>query len=484
MVNGINNSREQQKPYSRPVVNSQLSREARNIRVRFGKIALVLLLAGIALPFLNVFYDWNHVVGTISSFLIRLSLIAGIIWIFVPVLYVRSDIFRTWWREVKTKAAAHNLPQLAKSWVIPAGLLAVILVLVQFTSVLYDRSADLTQRLAAAEEQIQLIEGKLGGTEKLGCSEQKSINKVMQSVVRIVGGESEGSGFAIQTGGMVLTNFHVIEFEPNPKVVLPDNTFSTAKVVMADKNADLAIIEIDKELPIIAWGNPQELNPAEALFAIGYPLGGQLTGEASVSRGSLSGKRRSKDVGIEYIQTDITLNHGLSGGPMINICGEIVGVNTAGLAGLGLAISSDSVKQKWLEMSAAEDPLRDVQTIRFAPDESPLEAVRAFYNYLKARQLEKAFDLLSDNFKEGHGIDYWKQGYETLLDTTVVKIEEDGERENRINVKLTTKDFVDGEIVYKYFEGYWDVRDVEGRWLLWDPEIKEVEDPDYWWWID
>jgi hypothetical protein len=391
-------------------------------------------------------------------------------------------MFRSWWREARIRTAAHNLPKLAKSWIIPTGLLIIILVLVQFTSTLYDRSLDLTKRLALAGGQIHRIEGKLGGTEKLGCSEQESINKVKQSVVRIVGGESEGSGFAIQAGGMVLTNFHVIEFEPNPKVVLQDNTFSTAKVVMADKNADLAIIEIDKELPVISWGNPQELNPAEELFVIGYPLGGQLTGEASVSRGSLSGKRRSKDVGVEYIQTDITLNHGLSGGPMINICGEVVGVNTAGLAGLGLAISSDSVKQKWLEMSSAEDPLRDVQSITFAPDESPLEAVRAFYNYLKARQLEKAFALLSDNFKEGHGLDYWKQGYESLLDTTVVKIEDDEEHENRINIKLTTKDFVDGEIVYKYFEGYWDVQDVDGQWQLWDPEIKEVEDPDYWWW--
>ncbi|PJE57810.1 MAG: hypothetical protein COU81_04100 [Candidatus Portnoybacteria bacterium CG10_big_fil_rev_8_21_14_0_10_36_7] len=339
------------------------------------------------------------------------------------------------------------------------------------------------KQLSEVNGRLEKVEVKLGGAEKIDCKEKDSIEKVRQSVVRIIGGEAEGSGFAIKSGGLILTNFHVIEFEPTPKVVLPDNSFESAEVLMADKNADLAIIKIDKELPVISWGEPSELDPAEELLAIGYPLGGQLSGEASVNKGSLSGRRRSKDVGIEYLQTDTTLNPGVSGGPMINICGEVVGINTAGLSGLGLGISSDSIKQKWLEMATAEDPLADVQKIDFKPDESPLEAVRAFYNYLKARKLEKAFDLLSDNFRKGFDFDYWKQGYEPLLDTSVIKIEDDPEVESRVIIKLSTKDFVDEEIVYKYFEGYWDVQEVDDRWLLWDPEIEEV-DPDFLWFYE
>ena len=331
-------------------------------------------------------------------------------------------------------------------------------------------------------DRLVRIENKLGGSAKIACNEKESIEKVRQSVVRIVGGESEGSGFAIKNG-LILTNFHVIEFEPSPKVVLPDNTFETAEVVMADKNADLAIIKISRELPVVSWGKPEELDPAQELLAIGFPLGGQLSGESSVNKGSLSGRRRSKDVGVEYLQTDATLTPGVSGGPMINECGEVVGVNTSGLSGLGIAISSDSVKQKWLEMATAEDPLADVERIEFKPDESPLEAVKAFYNYLKARKLEKAFDLLSDNFKNGYDFDDWKQGYEPLLDTTVIKIVDDAEVENRVLVKLSTKDLVEDEIVYKYFEGYWDVRDVDGKWLLWDPEIFEMV-PDWMWFYE
>ena len=339
-------------------------------------------------------------------------------------------------------------------------------------------------RINTLENRLQTIENKLGGPKKIGCNEKDTIEKVRQSVVRIVGGESEGSGFAVKSGGLVLTNFHVIEFEPAPKIVLPDNTFETAEIIMADKNADLAIIKISKDLPIISWGDPKELNPAEELLAIGFPLGGSLSGESSVNKGSLSARRRSKDVGVEYLQTDITLTPGVSGGPMVNICGEVQGINTAGLSGLGLAISADSIKQKWLEMATADDSLKDIRRITFDDTESAEFAVATFYNYLKVRKLEKAFEILSDNFKEGHGFDYWKGGYESLLDTTVIKIEDDKKVKDRVTIKLSTKDMVDDEIVYKYFEGYWDVKNIDGKWRLWDPEIKEVGNPPYLWFYE
>lgn len=339
-------------------------------------------------------------------------------------------------------------------------------------------------RIYTLEHRLQIIENKLGGPKKITCNEKTTIDKVRQSVVRIVGGESEGSGFAIKSGGVILTNFHVIEFEPSPKVVLPDNTFETAEIIMADKNADLAIIKISKDLPVIFWGEPKELNPAEELLAIGFPLGGQLSGEASVNKGSLSGRRRSKDVGVEYLQTDATFTPGVSGGPMVNICGEVEGINTAGLAGLGLAISADSIKQKWLEMATTKDSLKDIKTISFDDTTSGEFAVATFYNYLKVRKLDKAFELLSDNFKQGHGFDYWKGGYSSLLDTTVIKIEDDKKVKDRVTIKLSTKDMVDDEIVYKYFEGYWDAKNIDGRWRLWEPKIKEVENPSYLWFYE
>jgi hypothetical protein len=177
---------------------------------------------------------------------------------------------------------------------------------------------------------------------------------------------------------------------------------------------------------------------------------------------------------------------GISGGPMVNICGDVVGINTAGLVlgGMGIAISADSIKEKYRQMAASKDPLKDVKKTVFQPDKNALEAVRAFYNYLKARKLEKAFELLSQNFIRGYSFEEWAWGYRPLLDTTIIIIKPDKKITNRINVKLSTKDLVDDEIVYKYFEGYWDVRQINGKWLLWKPRIREVKDPEQDWFID
>ncbi|MFH1189349.1 MAG: serine protease [Candidatus Omnitrophota bacterium] len=347
-----------------------------------------------------------------------------------------------------------------------------IVCLVVYTGILSDR--------------VQKIENKLGGPGKIACTEKEAVEKVRRSVVRVVGRESEGSGFAISKGGFIITNFHVIESEPSPKIVLPDYTFETGQVIMADKDADLAVIKISKDLPVLKLARLDLISPAEEVFSIGYPLGGSLPGEASVTRGSFSRFIKDKKNDVLYLNTDMTFVSGISGGPMVNIFGEVVGINTAGLllGGMGTAIASDSIRQKFSQMAVSKDPLKDVKKAVFRPDKNALEAVRAFYNYLKVRRLEKAFELLSDNFVKGYSFEQWAYGYRPLLDTTIVYIKSDKKVDNRINVKLSTKDLVDNEIVYKYFEGYWDVRQINGTWLLWKPRIREVEDPDEDWAVD
>ena len=340
--------------------------------------------------------------------------------------------------------------------------------------------------ISRLSDRIQRIENKLGGPRKIASSEKDTVEKVRRSVVRIIGGEGEGSGFAVQKGGVILTNFHVIEYESNPKVIFPDNTFETARIVMADKDADLAIIKVKRDLPALKLANLDELSPAEDILSIGYPLGGGLPGESTVIRGTFSRFINDKKIGVKYLQTGMTMVGGMSGGPMVNTYGEVVGVNTSGLllGGMGVAISSDSIKEKCQQMSASQDPLKDVQKTVFEPDKSALKAVEAFYNYIKARRLEKAFELLSDNFVKGYSFEQWAWGYRPQLDTSIIMIKRDKKVTNRINVKLSTKDLIDDEIVYKYFEGYWDVRLIDGKWLLWQPKIREVTDPDEDWFID
>lgn len=335
-------------------------------------------------------------------------------------------------------------------------------------------------------QRIERIENKLGGPERIACNERDAVERVRRSVVRIVGGVSEGSGFAIQEGGFILTNFHVVSSEPSPKIILPGNIFEIGEVVMADKDADLAVIRIKKDIPPVRFARLDRLSPAEDLLAIGFPLGGGLPGDSFVIRGAFSRYITDKENNIRYVMTDMTLISGISGGPMVNICGEVVGINTAGLflGGMGIAVSSDSIIEKYRRMSSSEEPLKDVKRIAFQPEKNALEAVRAFYNYLKARQLKKAFELLSDNFLAGLTFWEWTQGYRQMLDTTVRVIRPDREIANRIHIKLSSKDLVDDEIVYKYFEGYWDVRQVDGKWLLWQPRIREIQEPGRDWFFD
>ena len=188
---------------------------------------------------------------------------------------------------------------------------------------------------------INKIENKLGGSKKIGCTEKEAVERVRQSVVRVVGGESEGSGFAIQKGGFILTNFHVIASEPIPKVILPDNTFETAQVIMADKDADLAVVKINKSLPVLRMACLDEMGPVEEVLSIGYPLGGSLPGEASVTRGSFSRFILDRENNIKYLNTDMTFVSGVSGGPMVNIYGDVVGINTAGLTSGGMSLASN-----------------------------------------------------------------------------------------------------------------------------------------------
>lgn len=324
------------------------------------------------------------------------------------------------------------------------------------------------------------IEQKLGGKEKIACNDQQTVERVRKSVVRVVGGESEGSGFSVKEN-VILTNFHVIEFEPSPKIIFPDNSFETGSIIMADKNADLAIIQISKSLPILTLGDSRKLVGAAELLAIGFPYGGDIKGESSVNKGSYSGRRHDKATDRYFIQTDTTLNPGVSGGPMTDECGEVMGINTTGTAGLGLAISSETIKKKWLDMALSKDSLKDIVQINFEPNKSPVDAVRAFYNYLKIRRMHEAFSLLSTNFTEGMGFDYWQIGYQTMLDTSVIKVEPDKMRDNFVHVKLFTKNLIDDEIITKFFEGYWEVGKVGDDLLLWDANIKEIINPDYSW---
>ena len=178
------------------------------------------------------------------------------------------------------------------------------------------------------------------------------VDRVKSSVVTVVGissggfsffgGMSEqevsGSGFIISESGYVVTNRHVIEDAREIRVILADGSELPATVVSSDIFADLAVLKAEGSMPAIATlGNSDILKPGETVIAIGSPLGDFRN---SVTVGVISATGRSIDTGQGYslenlIQTDAAINSGNSGGPLVNLAGEVVGINTLVVRGSG-----------------------------------------------------------------------------------------------------------------------------------------------------
>jgi len=155
-----------------------------------------------------------------------------------------------------------------------------------------------------------------------------------------------GSGFIVTSDGVVLTNAHVVDSAKDVDVKLTDKREFKARVVGVDKQSDIAVLKIDaKDLPTVKLGNPADLKVGEWVVAIGSPFGFENT----VTQGIVSAKWRTlpDETYVPFIQTDVPVNPGNSGGPLFNLKGEVVGINaqiyshSGGYEGLSFAIPID-----------------------------------------------------------------------------------------------------------------------------------------------
>jgi serine protease Do len=155
-----------------------------------------------------------------------------------------------------------------------------------------------------------------------------------------------GSGFIVSADGTILTNAHVVKDATEVTVKLTDRREFRAKVLGSDPKTDVAVLKIDaKNLPVVALGNTKDLRVGEWVLAIGSPFGFENT----VTAGVVSAKGRSlpDDSSVPFIQTDVAVNPGNSGGPHFNGRGEVVGINSqiysqsGGYQGVSFAIPID-----------------------------------------------------------------------------------------------------------------------------------------------
>jgi serine protease Do len=156
----------------------------------------------------------------------------------------------------------------------------------------------------------------------------------------------QGSGFIVSSDGIILTNAHVVRDATEVTVKLTDRREYRARVLGADPKTDVAVLKIEaSKLPVVALGKTSELKVGEWVLAIGSPYGFENT----VTAGVVSAKGRSlpDDSAVPFIQTDVAVNPGNSGGPLFNTRGEVVGINSqiysrsGGYQGLSFAIPID-----------------------------------------------------------------------------------------------------------------------------------------------
>lgn len=330
--------------------------------------------------------------------------------------------------------------------------------------------------LASAFVSLDYLRTNYGWYGKFLCS--FGINdKLRNSVVRVVGGYSEGSGFFIAED-QVLTNFHVIATEPAPKIIFSDGSFTIAEKILGNKDADLALLFINQKHPdrVLKLAPKILLRENEPLIATGYPWGTSLPGRVTLIKGNFVDFRRTKKTPVGYLQTTITLVEGMSGGPLADQCGEVVGINTQGVAGLSMFIDSESVYDLIPKLTD-----QDIVKIKVDPSASPEEAVKAFYTYLKARRMEEGFKLLSQEYLQKTNFQEWTSRFTDILDVQVFATKLEDEKRQIVFVKFATKNWVAGEVDFHYYEGTWQTVFEDGVYKMYRSNIKEITNPDFDW---
>ena len=176
---------------------------------------------------------------------------------------------------------------------------------------------------------------------KTGSGKDKDkFKNAVQAVVTITGDKGFGSGVVISSDGYIVTNYHVVQGVKNISVKLSQNIKLNAEVVKTNPDYDLALLKLTaSELKFLPFANSDETEIGEEVYAIGTPSDLELG--QTITKGIISGKRVIEN--INYIQSDVSISPGNSGGPLINDSGQIIGITTMKMIGKGIEGISFSI---------------------------------------------------------------------------------------------------------------------------------------------
>ncbi|MGZ8334973.1 MAG: DegQ family serine endoprotease [Allosphingosinicella sp.] len=276
---------------------------------------------------------------------------------------------------------------------------------------------------------------------------------------------SLGSGFVISPDGFIVTNNHVIQDADEISVILHDKTRLEAEVIGRDPKTDLAVLKIEPkgELPAVKLGDSDKARVGDWVVAIGNPFGFG----GSVTAGIISARSRDIQVGPydDFFQTDASINRGNSGGPMFNLEGEVIGINTAifspsgGSVGIGFAIPSNvagpvvkqliehgEVRRGWLGVRIQTVTEELAESFGLAEPGGALVAevmadgpaaaadvqkgdVIIAFGDRKIADMRELPRLVADTeVDDSVPLTVWRDGREVVLDITIAALDEDGEK--------------------------------------------------------
>lgn len=187
-------------------------------------------------------------------------------------------------------------------------------------------------------------------------------NNIVRIVNTIDNKQIVGTGF-FHESGFLITNSHVVDIKGNITVEFADGSTETATLISNDINSDIAILQVKNEKMLaMNFGDTLKFKVTDEVLALGYAY--NFDGEASVSKGILSARRSAG--GIEFLQLDISLNSGNSGGPLINSYGELLGINTYASTNstVGMAMSAENLETVIQKLIAN-------QTVNYVTEERP-----------------------------------------------------------------------------------------------------------------
>jgi len=292
---------------------------------------------------------------------------------------------------------------------------------------------------------------------QLSCSETKAAEMAKKAVVKISTGDGSGSGFFIKDGAYIVTNNHVVEGVKNVKITLSDGIEIKGEVINGDNKIDIAVIKPSTTgSDSLDYAQITIKSIGDTVIAAGFPFSDadEFKGEASITRGVLSAFRKNERQ-TEYIQTDAAINFGNSGGPLVNKCGQVVGINDFIFRlfeseGTNYAISIRSAQKVIDELIANPSSNLPLGTLPpFGEDIDPIDLVREYYANLSSSKLSDAYALFSTKRKKEIAYTDWEKLYKNVIYVDIQNIEKIQEDPPKVKTLVTVVDY-DGINALKY----------------------------------